>query len=538
MEEINESMEICRKAMNGDEGAEDELDLQSVQVTMPKKTKQTKSLLQQEFTAALTLAMAARKLKRTLLESQCLQTIKYISLIAAGQGVKLQDTIDGQDVAELMLSILDEMRSCLPSDSALPAATPDSPMAAVPPASAMPAEPNESALAGDSAVLADPPEVSAPAVSALPTAAATTESALAGASTDSALPAAPTESSLAADSGVPADPPEVIAEDSRSEVSKEEITYIGGRNKVHACPLCDFKGTHLSHHLKSQNPDKCMSSKDVTKFVAVSDQKLKVRGTALTTTTAPKATYLYQCGYGGCSCIVQRMGQHLKQAHHITDKNQIKEAKLKFSRLDMPAKRQVQAKPPIPKKIGKKEKPSFVLKVQAPVTQSKSRKRKASSTEQDQPHQKKTPLREMHDEVARIQSEESEEGDESFKSSERSKDDAISDRGELQVEEDLDKISSMAETDEEDSAYYARDDANWEEWYTAKERHEGTAREHFLASFLKYLRHAKGGILSDEQSLIHERQVHKVLEVLDKGGKDVKYLTWKKGLKVWDDFCA
>lgn len=47
----------------------------------------------------------------------------------------------------------------------------------------------------------------------------------------------------------------------------------------------------------------------------------------------------------------------------------------------------------------------------------------------------------------------------SFKSSERSEDDAISDRGELQVEEDFDKISSMAETDEEDSAYYARDDA-------------------------------------------------------------------------------
>lgn len=36
MEEINKFMEVCRKAMNGDEAAEDELDLQSVQVTMPK----------------------------------------------------------------------------------------------------------------------------------------------------------------------------------------------------------------------------------------------------------------------------------------------------------------------------------------------------------------------------------------------------------------------------------------------------------------------------------------------------------------------
>lgn len=143
----------------------------------------------------------------------------------------------------------------------------------------------------------------------------------------------------------------------------KEIKYTGARNKVRACPLCDFKGTHLSRHLKSQHPDKCMSSKDITRCVAVSDQKLKVRGTALTTTTTAKATYLYQCGYRGCSSIVQRMGQHLKQAHHITDKNQIKEAKLKFTWLDMPAKRQVQAQPSIPKKIGKKQKPSFVLKV-------------------------------------------------------------------------------------------------------------------------------------------------------------------------------
>lgn len=36
MEEINKLMEVCRKAMNGDEAAEDELDLQSVRVTMPK----------------------------------------------------------------------------------------------------------------------------------------------------------------------------------------------------------------------------------------------------------------------------------------------------------------------------------------------------------------------------------------------------------------------------------------------------------------------------------------------------------------------
>lgn len=96
----------------------------------------------------------------------------------------------------------------------------------------------------------------------------------------------------------------------------------------------------------------------------------------------------------------------------------------------------------------------------------------------------------------------------------------------------------MAKTDEEDSEYYAKHDANWEEWYMAKERHHGTVREHFLASFLKYLRHAEGGILSDKESSIHVRQVHKVPKVLNKGAKDVKCLTWNKGLKIWDVFCA
>ena len=65
-------MEVCRKAMNGDEAAEDELDLQSVSINMLRKSNLSQNSLQQHFTAALTLATAERKLKRTLLESQCM----------------------------------------------------------------------------------------------------------------------------------------------------------------------------------------------------------------------------------------------------------------------------------------------------------------------------------------------------------------------------------------------------------------------------------------------------------------------------------
>ena len=43
--------------------------------------------------------------------------------------------------------------------------------------------------------------------------------------------------------------------------------------------------------------------------------------------------------------------------------------------------------------------------------------------------------------------------------------------------------------------------------------------------------------MSKEQSLIHLRQVHLVMDTLDKDGVDIKCLSWKKGMKIWEDFC-
>jgi len=118
MEEIDKLMELCRRAMGGNPEAQDELDLQSVSVEMPTRANLSNTHLQHKFTVALTLATAARKLKRTLLESQCLQTIQFISSIAASRKLQLDDEVDGQDVAEVMLSILDEVKSWLSTSAA------------------------------------------------------------------------------------------------------------------------------------------------------------------------------------------------------------------------------------------------------------------------------------------------------------------------------------------------------------------------------------------------------------------------------------
>ena len=67
---------------------------------------------------------------------------------------------------------------------------------------------------------------------------------------------------------------------------------------------------------------------------------------------------------------------------------------------------------------------------------------------------------------------------------------------------------------------------------------KGHGEEHFLAAFLTHLKHAEGGMLSKGQSLIHVRRVHIVMDTLDKNGDDIKCLAWKKGMQVWDKFCA
>lgn len=96
--------------MNGQADAQKELDLQSDSVEVPKKAKISEFTLQHDFTT-LTMATAARKSKRTLLESICLQNLCYIATVAETSNIALNDMVDSHDVAEVMLSILDEVKS-------------------------------------------------------------------------------------------------------------------------------------------------------------------------------------------------------------------------------------------------------------------------------------------------------------------------------------------------------------------------------------------------------------------------------------------
>ena len=59
-----------------------------------------------------------------------------------------------------------------------------------------------------------------------------------------------------------------------------------------------------------------------------------------------------------------------------------------------------------------------------------------------------------------------------------------------------------------------------------------------LFRFFKYLIHVEGDAHSDQQALIHTRQVHVVLTTLDAQGTDLACLAKRSGMDIWDKFCV
>ena len=88
------------------------------------------------------------------------------------------------------------------------------------------------------------------------------------------------------------------------------------------------------------------------------------------------------------------------------------------------------------------------------------------------------------------------------------------DQHELQVEADLDNISSYADTDAEDEDVTATANTTWHQIYTSKSSNQ-TVRHYFMARFYRYLLHVEGGAHSKQQALIHTRQVHTIMNTLD-----------------------
>ena len=59
-----------------------------------------------------------------------------------------------------------------------------------------------------------------------------------------------------------------------------------------------------------------------------------------------------------------------------------------------------------------------------------------------------------------------------------------------------------------------------------------------MSRFYRYLVHVEGGAHSQQQALIHTRQVHNILSTLDAAGSDLACLAHRRHLHVWDKYCV
>ena len=96
-----------------------------------------------------------------------------------------------------------------------------------------------------------------------------------------------------------------------------------------------------------------------------------------------------------------------------------------------------------------------------------------------------------------------------------------------------DSLSSPSELDVSE-----KQNRRWKEFYLDTKRRDKTVRGHFISTFYRYLLHVEGGAHSEEQAMIHTRQVHRILEILDKDGDDLDCLIWKDSLDICDVFAG
>ncbi|KAJ7381229.1 hypothetical protein OS493_001345 [Desmophyllum pertusum] len=98
-------------------------------------------------------------------------------------------------------------------------------------------------------------------------------------------------------------------------------------------------------------------------------------------------------------------------------------------------------------------------------------------------------------------------------------------------------MSDFADSDEEEEEEDEIEGLTWKEWYEGNDR-QRNVREHFMSCFYKYLLHAEGGLMSEEQTMLHVRQVHKVINALDAEGDDLTCLIRNQCMDIWEHFCA
>lgn len=281
------------------------------------------------------------------------------------------------------------------------------------------------------------------------------------------------------------------------------------KNKRRRCPYCDFFGPHLDRHLASMHQEKVLTKQERKRLVYRADAKDKKKRGVKTTSTNP-FEHMYQCGIHGCQKIVSRMSQHLRRNHKMTDPSKIEEALKKFVRLSGQRTRRLTTNPKAEPEPGK-----------TPVTKaSKATKRASETSTGTPPKQKRRRIKEKEEEEEEV-------------------DDTSSEDGSYSVHDDSDDEISEESGDEQDKCGCSSSEhKRWKEFYLDAPQRDKTVRGHFVSTFYRYLLHVEGGAHSEEQAMIHTRQVHRIFDVLDPDGDDLDCLIRKDSMDIWDLFAG
>lgn len=217
-----------------------------------------------------------------------------------------------------------------------------------------------------------------------------------------------------------------------------------------------------------------------------------------------------QRGRKKCASIITRIGQHLSCVHKIRDKKLRAKVRADCLRLS--------------NRSSRKHKIHSLAAANQPQA-------KVPKTAVTKPHKK------QHHDTSAKESSSSEDTD-TFKSGRSTTDEHVEvDQHQLQVDANVDDISSFAQSDEEENTIPSSDQQKWRDYYLAKDPNRNI-RDYFISRFYKYLLHAEGGAHSEHQALLHTRQVHTILKTLDPEGTDLACLAKCNGLDIWDKFCV
>jgi len=289
-----------------------------------------------------------------------------------------------------------------------------------------------------------------------------------------------------------------VEDQQAAATSSATSSYVSNKskNKRRQCSLCPFFGTHLQRHIAAKHPQNFTSKPEQLTLVHKHDK--------LSQQQKKQDVRRFQCTYKKCGSIVTRLGQHLSRVHKLKDPKELKQVKANCLRLSTGSS-------------GKRKKGS----------QAASRpKAKVPKVEVTKPCKKQ-----HHD------TDEESDDESTFESGGSTTDEHNEvDHHQLKVDADVDDISSFAESDEEENTIPLSDQQKWRDSYLAKNPNRNV-REYFMSRFYKYLLHVEGGAHSQQQALIHARQVHIILTTLDPSGTDLACLAKRSGLDLWDKFC-